>query len=153
MRSSLWHGPDLREIDRQSLPSRAIDSHSAHRVQLALKLPNPALESRNLFFEILHLSDGKGKKSPVSYEPQASGGREGARQGSAYLMEDIRRLVSFVNWHLTPRDLHSLHDAVSVASHYLAVRPHEVKTRKTRRKNRVSGTNANLDFPFPTCIA
>ena len=33
------------------------------------------------------------------------------------LMEDMRRLVSFVNWHLCFRLEHSEHDDVSVASH------------------------------------
>jgi len=52
-------------------------------------------------------------------------------------MEDIRRLVSFVNWHLTPRDLHSLHDAVSVASHYVCCQtPPQGKKKKKERKKK-----------------
>jgi hypothetical protein len=34
------------------------------------------------------------------------------------LIDDIRRFVSLVNWHLWPRFLHSEHGEVSVASHY-----------------------------------
>jgi hypothetical protein len=36
----------------------------------------------------------------------------------AYFIEDIRRLVSLVNWHLWFRLEHSEQAAVSVASHY-----------------------------------
>jgi hypothetical protein len=36
-------------------------------------------------------------------------------------MDDIRRFVSFVNWHLWLRLEHSEHAVVSVASHYMLV--------------------------------
>ena len=36
----------------------------------------------------------------------------------AHLMDDMRRLVSFVNWHLTFRLEHSEQLEVSVASHF-----------------------------------
>jgi hypothetical protein len=67
-------------------------------------------------------------------------------------MDDILRLVSFVNWHLTPRDLHSLQDAVSVASHcemlVLVALPHErVKPTLT-----FLSLQASQDGSFRLCL-